>query len=102
MNWNDSPSFGRRGTLLRTLRHLHEWYPQGACVIETGTLRDEAAREGDGWSTVAWAWYCSQTGGRVTTVDISPAALGVCRRLTAPYAAVLDYVAADSVTFLRE
>jgi hypothetical protein len=54
MNWEQAPEFGRRETLLRTLRHLHRWHPRRACVVETGTLRNEAAREGDGWSTVAW------------------------------------------------
>jgi hypothetical protein len=71
--------------------------------VETGTSRDDRprARESDGWSTVAWGWYCSQTGGRAYTVDVDANALAVCRRLTAPYAAALEYVNADSVVFLR-
>ena len=60
MDWNQPPDFGRRETLLRTLRHLHRLYPRGACIMETGTLRNEAALEGDGWSTVAWGWFCTQ------------------------------------------
>jgi hypothetical protein len=101
MNWDKAPEFGRRETLLRTLRHLYQLYPRGACIVETGTLRNEAAREGDGWSTVAWGWYCQETGGTAYTVDINPDALAVCRRLTAPYAAALEYVEGDSVAFLR-
>ena len=102
MNWEEAPEFGRRETLLRTLRHLHQLYPRHARIVETGTLRNEAAREGDGWSTVAWGWFCAQTGGKAYTVDINPDALVVCRRLTAPYAAALEYVTSDSVAFLRQ
>lgn len=102
MDWNNAPEFGRRETLLRTLRHLYQLYPEHACIVETGTLRNEAAREGDGWSTVAWGWYCQETGSKAVTVDTNPDALAVCRRLTASYAAALEYVAADSVAFLRQ
>src|SRR6266852_4177820 len=102
MNWEEAPEFGRRETLLRALRHLYQLYPRHACIVETGTLRNDAAREGDGWSTVAWGWYCAQTGGKAVTVDINPDALAVCRRLTAPYAAALEYVEGDSVAFLRQ
>jgi hypothetical protein len=101
MNWNQPPDFGRRETLLRTLRHLDRLYPRGACVVETGTLRGEDAMSGDGWSTVAWGWFCTQTGGRVYTVDIDPGNLAVCRRLTAPYAPAIEYIQSDSVAFLR-
>jgi hypothetical protein len=101
MNWLEAPEFGRRETLLRTLWHLNRCYPRRACIVETGTLRNEAALTGDGWSTVAWGWYCSQTGGKAYTVDIDAGNLEVCRRITAPYAAAIEYVHSDSVAFLR-
>jgi Methyltransferase domain len=102
MNWDEAPDFGRRETLLKTLRRLYQHYPEGACIVETGTLRSEAGLAGDGWSTVAWGWYCHETGGTVHTVDIDAGNLEVCRRVTAPYAAAIEYVHADSVTFLRQ
>src|SRR5579862_2873167 len=103
MDWESAPEFGRRSTLLEALQRLQEMQPGPACIVETGTLRDERerAREGDGWSTVAFGWYAQQTGGRVYTVDNDPAALEVCKRLTTPYAAHIEYVCADSLVFLR-
>src|SRR5713101_8358985 len=102
-NWDDAPEFGRRETLLRTLRRLAELHPGPTCIVETGTLRNDtpSGREGDGWSTVAWGWYCTQVGGQVYTVDINESHLEVCRRVTAPYAASIEYVHADALEFLR-
>jgi hypothetical protein len=86
------------------LRRLRQLCPGPACVVETGTLRDDSprAQNGDGWSTVAWGWYCAETGGRAYTVDIDARNLEVCRRVTAPYAHAIEYVAADSLQFLRQ
>jgi hypothetical protein len=80
---------------------LNRLYPRGACVVETGTIRSEAGLSGDGWSTIAWGWYCAETGGRAVTVDIDPNHLEVCRRLTERYAAAIEYVHADSLDFFR-
>jgi hypothetical protein len=102
-DWNDVPDFGRRHTLLRALRRLHTLRPGPVCIVETGTLRDASAggRVGDGWSTVAWRWYCSQVGGRVYTVDLDAGNLDVCRQVTSPYAPFIEYVHSDSLDFLR-
>lgn len=105
IDWEQAPVRGRRReTLLRTLQRLRDLCPGPACIVETGTLRDdsEKARDSDGWSTLAWAWYCALTGGRVVTVDVEPGNLEVCRRVTAPYAGVMEYAASDSIRFLRE
>src|SRR5579872_4893237 len=104
MDWNSAPAFGRRETLLRTLQKLAEVHPGPVCLVETGTLRDDNPRAlaGDGWSTLAFGWYAAQTGGRLYTVDCDPAALEVCQRLTAPYAAHIDYVCADSLAFFAQ
>jgi hypothetical protein len=98
------PASGRRQTILRTLQCLHALYPGPACIVETGTIRDdrETARDGDGWSTLAWGWYAAQTQGRAYTVDCDADALALCRHLTADYADHLEYVQADSLTFFRE
>jgi hypothetical protein len=102
LDWEAAPPFGRRDNFLWTLRQLLRLRPRGACIVETGTLRSDAHRDGDGWSTVAWGWYCLGTGGRVFTVDIDAGAIEVCRRMTAPYSQVIEYVTRDSVEFLRE
>src|SRR5437762_1834567 len=97
LNWGNAPAFGRRARLLNTLRRVHAFVDHGACIVETGTTRDSSpeARNGDGWSTVAWGWYCSQAGGRVYTVDCDPAAIEVCKRLTKEYAEQIEYVCSD-------
>jgi hypothetical protein len=102
--WNQAPAFGRRQTLLQELQRLHELNPGSACIVETGPIRDgrEAAREGDGWSTVAFGWYAVQTQSRAVTVDCDPEALALCRRLTADYASHLEYVQADSLIFFQQ
>jgi glycosyltransferase involved in cell wall biosynthesis len=104
IQWGQAPEFGRRETLLRALRRLHQLCPGPACIVETGTLRDASprARTSDGWSTVAWGWYAAQTGGKAYTVDLDPQNMEVCRRVTAAYASGLEYVVADSLRFLRE
>jgi hypothetical protein len=101
--WGEALEFGRRETILRALRRLWELHPGPVTIIETGTLRNDSpqGRDGDGWSTVAWGWYASQVGGKVYTVDVDAGALAVCHRVTAPYAAVIEYVLADSVAFLE-
>ena len=103
-DWNQSPDFGRRDTLLRTLQRLNQLYSGPVCIVETGTARDERpqARTGDGWSTIAWGWYASEVGGRVVTIDINPEAIAACRRLTAPYAEAIDYIETDSLAFLQQ
>jgi hypothetical protein len=101
-DWNNAPPFGRRDTLIATLKRLYALYPGPSTFVETGTARDENSRDGDGWSTVAFGWYCSETGGRCWTVDISPQSLAVSRRLTEPYAAAIEYVEGDSPRFLHD
>lgn len=103
-DWSLAPEFGRREMLLAALHRLWQLHPGPTCLVETGTLRDDAqsACSGDGWSTVAWAWYAARTGGKAVTVDINPDYIATCRRKTAPYAAHMEYVCADSPAFLRQ
>jgi hypothetical protein len=104
LRWVDAPPFGRRTALLRALRALHAMRPGPATIVETGTIRDgrPQACQSDGWSTLAWGWYAAETGGRAFTVDVSAEALALCRRITAEYAASIEFVQADSVAFLRD
>lgn len=101
-DWSCAPLFGRRETILRTLQLLWRRQPGPVNIVETGTTRSAAGLLGDGWSTVAWAWYVRQVGGRVWTVDIDPAAHEACRQIVARYAEVVDHVVADSVAFLSD
>src|SRR5579862_4150970 len=103
LRWDQAPMFGRKTTLLKSLRRLHGLHPASVCIVETGTLRDDRpqACNGDGWSTLAFGWYAAQTGGQAYTVDISVDAIAVCKRLTAEVASHLDYVCADSRAFLQ-
>ncbi len=103
-DWNEAPESGRRATLIAALQRLWEIRPGPACIMETGTLRDDLprARDGDGWSTLAFGWYAAATGGRVCTVDVSETAMATSRRLTASFAGCIDYAVADSVAFLRK
>jgi hypothetical protein len=101
-DWEAMPETGRRETLLRALQRLWEARPGPAVIVETGTLRSDSpsARSGDGWSTLAWGWYCPETGSRAWTVDVNRDHLEVCRRLTREYAPWLSYTKGDSVGFL--
>ena len=103
LSWEDAPPFGRRETLLHALHRLHELHPGPSLIVETGTLRNESGSglSGDGWSTVAWGWYASQTNSRVVTVDINPDAMETCRRVTEPYSRYVEYVVSDSVAYLH-
>jgi glycosyltransferase involved in cell wall biosynthesis len=98
-NWSALPDFGRRDSLLRAMRRAAEICPTPT-IVETGTIRTREGRDGDGWSTVAWAWLAHELGGRLWTVDLDPAAHAVSRDLTARWSAVVEHVEADSVDFL--
>lgn len=102
--WDEAPDFGRRDTILRALRRLSELHPGPVQIVETGALRNDSpqGRDGDGWSTVAWAWYADCVGGRALAVDCDAGVLEVSRRVASPYASALDLVASDSVAFLSE
>jgi glycosyltransferase involved in cell wall biosynthesis len=100
--WDALPDFGRRETLLRAMRHAADLFPTGIRIVETGTIRTPEGRDGDGWSTVAWAWLARELGGRLWTIDVDPAAHAVSRDLTARWSDVVEHVEADSVTSLAD
>lgn len=102
-DWESAPLSGRRSTFLRALRRLHQLVPQGAYILETGTVRGDcpSARAGDGWSTLIWGWYARHVGGHVWTVDADPEAVATCRKVTHEHAPWITYVAGDSVAFLQ-
>src|SRR5690349_13452496 len=103
IEWEQLPETGRRESVGPALRRLAELWPEAPVVVETGTLRNESprGRHGDGWSSLAWAWFAAQTGGTFYTVDIDPDCLDACRRVTAVYADHVQYHHTDSLDFLR-
>ena len=84
IDWTQCPESGRRGSLLRTLRMLHDGEP--VRIVEVGTIRSakRSAMERGGWATRVFAWYVAHVGGEVLTVDVDPKvvpiAAHVCRR----------------------
>lgn len=102
-DWSQFPAGGRQATLCRALQRLRELVPGPATIVETGTTRDasEAGRQGDGWSTLAFAWYTSETGGWFSTVDASEESIAVAAEVTDFYSDAVDYVVSDSVKFLQ-
>lgn len=102
-DWSQFPAGGRRETLLKALQRLWELCPGPVTIVETGTTRDasEEGRKGDGWSTLAFAWYAYETKGEVWTVDVSRESLNACRRVTQEYMWRVEYVESDSIPFLR-
>jgi predicted O-methyltransferase YrrM len=95
------PQFGRRSSLLNAFTVLAERVPDEPRIVETGTMR-QTAWWGDGWSTVAFAWYSASMGGHLWTVDIDPAAIELARNHTQEFQSHITYVVDDSVHFLSE
>jgi hypothetical protein len=121
-DWNSAPEFGRRESILTTLRTAYRMLDKPPLIVEIGTSRNEspAACGSDGWSTRAWGWYATLgvwrsasgvtgegddgaaiTCGHVITVDIDPNAIEACKRITAEWADVIEYVVSDSLEFFR-
>lgn len=68
-------------------------------IVETGTIRrvrDYSA----GYSTYIFGEFARRHGGKVTTIDSNPANIQLCKRVTADFAAWIEYVADDSLQAL--
>ena len=78
------PQFGRQRSIGHALSLIERIGAGKLNIVETGAIRDDrpSARQGDGWSTLAWGNYASAHAGRVYTVDCDPKALEISRRLT--------------------
>jgi glycosyltransferase involved in cell wall biosynthesis len=102
-DWDRAPQFGDRASLLGALRRLHTLRPGAPRILQIGTIRDAtpAGAWVDGWSTVAWAWYAAETGGRVWTVDLRREDLDVCQRVVSRYGHAVEPVCADPAEFLK-
>lgn len=69
-----------------------------AHIVETGCIRKAENWEGDGGSTLVWDFIAQDTGGTVTSIDISPDACALAKSLV-PSASVIT---SDSVAALLQ
>jgi predicted O-methyltransferase YrrM len=73
-------------------------------IVETGTIR-KVRDYGAGYSTYLFGQFVKRYGGKVTTIDIDPGHINVCKRVTAEFAASIEYIVDDSLhalSLLRE
>lgn len=73
----------------------------GNTIVETGTIRSEGWVLGDGWSTYLFGKFCNRFGKRLYTVDISPEAIKISKKITREFKNSITYVTSGSVEFLE-
>lgn len=95
--YRDRPT-KRWATMRAALNLIHQTPDPN--ILETG-----CAREPDDWgaglSTVIFGEYCARHVGHLVTVDNNAEHLERCKKLTRTTAQWIDYVQADSVSYLR-
>ena len=94
---------GRGDSYKNTLTRLYALRTGPQTIVEVGTTRGVfgGGPRGDGWATLAWAWYCQKFGGHIHTIDIDQRCIDECRNLTTPYADVVSYHTMTGVEFLK-
>ena len=77
-------------------------------IVETGTIRHRDYGYGlDGHSTLLWAWYVTEHGGRLFSIDNDPKAVEVCREILTEKGydvgadSCISIIESDSVEWLR-
>jgi len=102
LDWFDlmfaEKSAGRAKTFKKALQLLNERATHN--IVETGCIRQENDY-GAGYSTVIFGEFCKRLGGHISTVDISPENIAVCKLVTTQYKDMIDYYIDDSVNFLK-
>lgn len=73
----------------------------GKWILETGTTRMKDDW-GAGMSTVVFAEYCKAFGGHVTTVDLSPQNMDMCKEITEDKKHLITYIVSDSLFYLQQ
>jgi hypothetical protein len=60
-------------------------------IVEVGTTRGGygGGPKGDGWATLAWAWFTNKYGGEVHTIDIDDNCLDQCKAITKNYSNIM-------------
>lgn len=91
---------------LSRLKFLEEVIPQLVALnqplycVETGAMHTESSQQAGSYTLMLATLIRDWTGGKLWTVDCDAGALEKCRRLTREFAGVIEYVCADSVSFL--
>lgn len=96
------PTTGRDDSFKVALVSIYERYGFSPInIVETGTIRNanESARMSDGWGTINWKYWASETNSKVWTCDIDPNAIEICKTITENDKNI-TYVVDDSVNFL--
>ncbi len=65
-------------------------------IVETGTIR-KIKDYGAGYSTYIFGHFVKRYGGKITTIDIDPKNMRVCKRVTAEFADWIEYVVDNSL-----
>lgn len=73
-------------------------------ILEIGAARDlsDQARFGDGWSSIFWARYIEQYGGRLDIVDIDNQALENCKKLVHGINAKINFLNDDAYNHISD
>lgn len=97
-------NIGRGESFKNTLTLLHSRIKTTPTIVEIGTTRGGygGGPFGDGWATLAWAWYCKKYNGRVYTVDIDKDCIEQCKIITKNYSDVISYNVKTGVDFIGE
>ena len=74
MNWDKSPPFGRRKTLIDTLNRLEARSLGTQYIVEVGTS-EAYSPDGLGNAMLAFGWYAVEMGAEVHSVDIREGAI---------------------------
>ena len=87
VNWEGSPPFGRRRTLIDTLNKLAARAVDGQsqCIVEVGTS-EAFSPNGLGNAMLAFVWYGKHIEARVHAVDIREGAVRNCGAIIAEHA----------------
>ena len=86
LNWENSPPFGRRRTLIDTLNKLAARKTEAPqCIVEVGTS-EAFSPNGLGNAMLAFVWYAKHIEARVHAVDIREGAVRNCGSIIAEHA----------------
>ena len=106
LDMSSAPRFGRAEGLTRSLVILHNVRKEDVApvIVEIGCIRGGGHPDmiGDGWSTLAFSWYCAEHGGNLYAIDRDEKAIAICKELTAEYFDYITFICEDSIVGLKQ
>ena len=98
------PKFGRTKSLIRCLTEFHNVNNGKFSIVEIGCIRgkNKGSQLGDGWSTLAFGWYCSNYNGQLYTIDNKQKAIDICKKVVSEYSSSIVYLCGDSLVGLQK